>query len=135
MREFKSQGLANTAWSYAIADYSELVLFTSLARAAEPEVGEFNAQGRRFHYAGWAISTRRVGEFNAQGRRVQSAGCVRGRVWACVCGSWAAVLIFFRILAWVVASIAHLASHVGQLVRWQVGFRSVRVGEASNPDP
>ena len=42
--EFKSQGLANTAWAFATAGQPNEKLFTALARASEQRVNEFNAQ-------------------------------------------------------------------------------------------
>ena len=44
MREFKTQGLANTAWALATAGQSDEVLFWALAQAAERQASDLNAQ-------------------------------------------------------------------------------------------
>ena len=48
MSEFSSQNLANTAWAFA-------ELFTALARAAEPRIGNFKAQ--ELANTAWAFPT------------------------------------------------------------------------------
>ena len=39
------QGLANTAWAFAMAGQSDEKLFVALARAAEQHVGNFHEKG------------------------------------------------------------------------------------------
>ncbi len=41
--EFNAQELANTAWAFATADLSDVLLFAMVARKAVRHVGEFNA--------------------------------------------------------------------------------------------
>ena len=41
--EFKSQGLANTAWAFAKMAQHDAQLFMAVARTAEWRLGEFNA--------------------------------------------------------------------------------------------
>ena len=44
IRNFKSQGLANTAWAFATAGQVDAYLFAQLATAAERHMGDFNVQ-------------------------------------------------------------------------------------------
>ena len=44
LREFNTQNLANTAWSFATAGERDEVLFAALSKAAESRLSEFNAQ-------------------------------------------------------------------------------------------
>ena len=43
LRNFKSQDLANTAWSFATVGHKEEQLFTALAAAAERRMRDFNS--------------------------------------------------------------------------------------------
>ena len=46
MCDFKSRGLANTAWAFAIADESDALLFVALAWTVERRLGDFTAHDR-----------------------------------------------------------------------------------------
>ena len=90
--EFNAQELANTAWAFAAADWSDALLFWSLARAAEWRLDGFNAQNLgtmawAFAKADWLdallfctlarTAERRLSEFNAQE--------LANTAWALVC--------------------------------------------------
>ena len=55
MREFKPQGLSNTAWAFAAVSLSDERLFAILTRAAEWRVSEFNPQN--LANMAWAFAT------------------------------------------------------------------------------
>ena len=58
MGEFNAQELANTAWAFATADQSDVLLFAALVRAALwRHVGKFNAQGSAS--TAWAFAAAR----------------------------------------------------------------------------
>ena len=45
MRDFNSQGVANTAWAFAKVGHNKERLFIALAVAAERRMRDFNLQG------------------------------------------------------------------------------------------
>ena len=55
MRDFNSQGLANTAWAFATVDHKEERLFAALAAAAEWRMKDFNLQ--ELANIAWAFAT------------------------------------------------------------------------------
>ena len=57
--EFNAQNLANSAWAFAAAGRSDILLFARFAKAAERRILEFNAQGLANTL--WAFMT--VGHF------------------------------------------------------------------------
>ena len=55
MRDFNSQGLANTAWAFAMVGHKEERLFTSWAAAAQRRMRDFNS--RSLGNTAWAFAT------------------------------------------------------------------------------
>ena len=55
MSEFKTQGLANTAWTFAIVKHSDENSFVVLAKATERSVSDFN--GQALANTAWVFAT------------------------------------------------------------------------------
>ena len=53
--DFNSQGLANAAWAFAMADQSDVSLFAALATAAVRRMSDFNSQ--ELANTAWAFAT------------------------------------------------------------------------------
>ncbi len=70
MRDFDSQNLANTAWSFATVGHKEARLFTALAAAAERRMRDFNSQA--LANTAWAFAV--MGHSDEQLVRAAMAG-------------------------------------------------------------